>query len=125
MPAPGDIGPEQARIIQEILDRELPGHDLVSVELPRVQPAPPATAGRGGEDDVPRSPSLETLQEHYRRIDLGTDQRHLPDLRAPGPGDAQKDPGIVRCRVRPRDTGPGGEEIEVLIAIADRTIIRP
>ena len=125
MPAPGDIDPEQLQIIQEILGRELPGHDLISVELPRVQQAPPVAAGRGGEDDVTRSPSLETLQEHYRRIDVGTDQRHLPDLRAPESGDDRKDPGIVRCRIKPRDAGPGGEEIEILISIVDRTIIQP
>ena len=125
MPAPGNIDPAQVQIIQEILDRELPGHDLVSVDLPRVQPAPPVPAVRRGEDDVMRSPSLETLKEHYRRIDVGTNESHLPDPRASEPEDDRKDPGVVRCRVKPRGTGPGEEGIDVMISIADRTIIQP
>jgi hypothetical protein len=118
MPAPADLDPAQSRIIQEILDRELPGFELVRVELPRVQPAPPVMAGKRGEDDVPRSPSLETLQAHYRK-----DERRLPDPRHPAPPEDSNDPGILRCRVR-AGGAQAGEEIEVLISMSDQTIIQ-
>ena len=118
--------PHLLQIARDVLEHAYPGHEVISIELPRAQPRPAEAEIRAVEGDVARTPPLAELQAHFRDLGFSTAERRLPDFREPESALDQNDPGIIRCRIRPRQTAdPDAEESDVLISIAERSIVLP
>jgi hypothetical protein len=124
MPTPEEIDSELASTIREVIGRDLPDYELVSVENrhARSRTTEPADRVLGGK--AVSSPDLQTMQKHFANLTSGRAPRQIPTWNEHRSTRTKPDPDLVQARVRA--TGPIGakiDEITVTISLRHRRVI--
>lgn len=105
------VNRETRRLIDELVAREFAGHRIVEStrDAPITAPGDPCVPRDTG---ISRSPALDALQSHARRLGFGN---HAPPEKA-GPADDD----LVQVKIANDSTG---EVLDLLISLPDQAVI--
>ncbi len=126
MPTPTEPDPARLEEIRRLLAAHQPAYELIGVES-ETRPALPRPSEAELSDQPPvsvSSPSLKTLQDHYRKLGFSASSPHLPDPPREQPDEETRrlNPDAIRCRVRRLGTGSDAPELTVMVSIGNGTV---